>query len=77
MTRTYCKNYCGLCGRITSSNGLAVSSHLKSHVREGYYLADSRGNILSRSDKIFNKEKYQSENKGPSDNPFQYYQKSC
>lgn len=35
MSKTYGKKPCPLCGKRVSVNGLARSSHLNKHVREG------------------------------------------
>ena len=68
--KTYCKSVCVLCGRVTSSAGFAVNSHMRKHEREGYYIDTSIG--LVRTRKLFDREQYQRENVGPKDNPYIY-----
>jgi hypothetical protein len=57
---TYSKTECWLCGQIISFNGLSQNSHMRMHIREGYYVqVASHPNRYERTDKPFDKEKYQ------------------
>ena len=35
MTNTYTKRPCGLCGKVIKTSGVAMTSHMMSHVRKG------------------------------------------
>lgn len=63
MSKTYQKAPCGLCGQIISQNGLSQTSHMKMHIREGYYSQIAwYPNEYERTSKIFDRELYQSKN---------------
>lgn len=60
MTNTYVRTTCTLCGQVISSNGLARSSHMNMHVREGYVTKEGWHDIrYPRTDKPFDIEAYQ------------------
>ena len=40
MSKVYCLKRCWVCGRVVSANGLAQTSHMRKHVREGYVTED-------------------------------------
>ena len=57
---TYCRSGCNLCGQIISTNGLSQNSHMRMHIREGYYvMVAQHPNEYDRTDKPFNKAVYQ------------------
>lgn len=39
----YIKRPCGICGKLVTANGLAMTSHLRMHVREGKLIERSLG----------------------------------
>lgn len=58
--QTFGKHACPLCGQIISYNGLSQNSHMRMHIREGYYVqTSSHPNRYERTEKPFNKELYQ------------------
>jgi hypothetical protein len=65
---TYTVNPCFLCGQFLSYNGLAQSSHLNMHAREGYLeKIGSNPNKYKRTTKPFNRVAYKEAN------PHKYY----
>ena len=57
---TFAVEACALCGQMLSRNGMSTTSHMKMHIREGYYILTAwNPNDYMRTRKPFNKEEYQ------------------
>jgi hypothetical protein len=71
---TYCKMNCPLCGQIISSNGLSQNSHMRMHIREGYFVqVASHPNEYDRTDKTMDKKVYQKEHPERAYNDDDYF----
>ena len=75
---TFSVESCVLCGQMISINGLSTTSHMKMHIREGYYtLIKWNPNEYARTEKAFNKEEYQKAHPNKPYNRSDYFPYTC
>jgi hypothetical protein len=71
MSRTYARDKCNICGKYISVNGLAQTSHLRKHVREGILIETRDGEgypIFKRARKAEDNRSLPSSTEGDNEN---------